>query len=35
LKGWPDKWKAAAKSIRPLALGLENAAHALNPKPHL
>lgn len=30
IKGWLKKWKAAARTIRELALLVENAAHALN-----
>ncbi len=30
LKGWLAKWKAAAKTIRELALAVENAANATN-----
>jgi hypothetical protein len=32
LKQWMGKWKAAAKTLRELALLVENAAHALNHK---
>lgn len=32
-KGWLGRWKAAAKTVRELALLVENAAHSLNHRP--